>query len=57
MKKKGTLGTTVDIRIREEISAAENFLRLNKLTNKSRKIAPFTTSQQPFVSFSERELP
>ncbi|KAG9063257.1 hypothetical protein KI688_004861 [Linnemannia hyalina] len=56
MKKKGTLGTTIDIQIREEISAAENFLHLNKLTNNSRKIAPFTTSQQPFVSFSEREL-
>ncbi|KAF9129861.1 hypothetical protein BGX30_013727 [Mortierella sp. GBA39] len=56
MKKKGTLGTTVDIQIREEISAAENFLHLNTLTNNSRKIASFTISQQPFVSFSEREL-
>lgn len=56
MKKKGTVEATADIQIREEISAAENFLRLNKLTKNSRKIAPFTSSQQPFVSFSEREL-
>ncbi|KAF9898752.1 hypothetical protein EC991_010433, partial [Linnemannia zychae] len=56
MKKKGIMGATVDIQIREGISAAENYLHLNKLTNNSRKIAPFTTSQRPFMSFSEREL-
>ncbi|KAF9125383.1 hypothetical protein BGW39_007435 [Mortierella sp. 14UC] len=56
MKKKGTLGATVDIQIREEVSAAENFLHFNKLTNYSRRIAPFTSSQQPFVAFSERKL-
>ncbi|KAG9068063.1 hypothetical protein KI688_011655 [Linnemannia hyalina] len=55
-KKMGTQGTTVDIQIREEISAAGNFHHLNKLTKNSRKIAPFTTSQQPIVAFSEREL-
>jgi hypothetical protein len=42
--------------IQEEISAAENFLSLNTHTKNSRRIVPFTTSQQPFVSFSEREL-
>ncbi|KAK3813747.1 MAG: hypothetical protein J3R72DRAFT_60775 [Linnemannia gamsii] len=56
MKKKGTLGATIDTKIQEDISAAENFLHLNKLTNNSRRIAPFTSSRQPFVSFSEREL-
>lgn len=56
MKKKGTLGATVDTQIRQEISAVENFLRLNKLTNNSRKIVPFTSSKQPFVAYSEREL-
>ena len=56
MKKKGTMGATADIQIREEISAAENFLHLHILTNNSRKIVPLTSSKQPFVSFSEREL-
>ncbi|KAF9904963.1 hypothetical protein EC991_002203, partial [Linnemannia zychae] len=56
MKKRGIMGTTVDIQIREGISAAENYLYVNKLANNSRKIAPFTTSQGPFMSFSEREL-
>jgi hypothetical protein len=56
MKKKGTLGATVDIQIREETFAAENFLHLNKLTNNSRKIAPLTSFKQPFMAYSEREL-
>ncbi|KAG0305531.1 hypothetical protein BGZ97_001086 [Linnemannia gamsii] len=42
--------------IQEEISAAESFLSLNKHTKNSRRIVSFTTSQQPFVSFSEQEL-
>ncbi|KAG0357285.1 hypothetical protein BGX24_006246, partial [Mortierella sp. AD032] len=48
MKKKGTLGATIDTKIQEYISAAENFLHLNKLTNNSRRIASFTSSRQPF---------
>ncbi|KAF8918499.1 hypothetical protein BGZ58_004848, partial [Dissophora ornata] len=56
MKEKGTLGVSFDIRIQDDISAVENFIFLNKLTNNSRRIIPLTTSQQPFVSFSEREL-
>ena len=56
MKEKSTLGANVDIRIQNDISAVDNFVFLNKLTNNSRRIIPLTTSQQPFVSFSEREL-
>ena len=56
MKENSTLGANVDIRIQNDISAVENFVFLNKLTNNSRRIIPLTTSQQPFVSFSEREL-
>ncbi|KAF8936350.1 hypothetical protein BGZ47_009551, partial [Haplosporangium gracile] len=56
MKKKGIIGASVDIRIQENVSAVENFVYLNKLTKNRRRIVPFTTSQQPFVSFSEREI-
>ncbi|KAG0286082.1 hypothetical protein BGZ98_005234 [Dissophora globulifera] len=56
MKEKGTLGLNDDIGIHDDISAVENFLFLNKLTNNSRRIIPLTSSKQPFVSFSEREL-
>jgi len=50
MKEKGTLGVNVDIRIQNDISAVENFVFLNKLTNNSRRIIPLTTSQQPSQS-------
>ncbi|KAF9944767.1 hypothetical protein BGZ70_004356 [Mortierella alpina] len=55
-KKKGHLGTTVDIEIHEDRSAVENYLALNKLSRNPRRIVPLTTSKQPFVTFSEREL-
>ncbi|KAF8928312.1 hypothetical protein BGZ47_001697 [Haplosporangium gracile] len=41
---------------KEQVSAVKNFLSLNKHTNNNRRIVPITTLQQPFVSFSEREL-
>lgn len=56
MKENGRLGEAVDIRIQEELSAVENFLFLNDLTNNNRRIIPLTASQQPFFSFSERDL-
>lgn len=56
MKEKGTLGVNIDIQIQDNISAMENFVFLNKLTNNSHRIIPLTTSQQPFISFSEWEL-
>ncbi|KAF8929937.1 hypothetical protein BGZ47_000819 [Haplosporangium gracile] len=55
-KESGRMGEAIDTRIQGDISAVENFLFLNDLTNNGRKIIPFTTSQQPFFSFSERDL-
>ncbi|KAI8598733.1 hypothetical protein EDD21DRAFT_406599 [Dissophora ornata] len=46
----------MDFQIWEDISAIENFIRLNELPGYPRKIVPITSSQQPFVSFSEKEL-
>ncbi|KAF9111015.1 hypothetical protein BGX30_007799, partial [Mortierella sp. GBA39] len=56
VQKKGVLDASIDIGIQEQVSAVENFLFLNKLTSNSRRIVPLTASQQPFISFSEREL-
>ncbi|KAG0015955.1 hypothetical protein BGZ82_001245, partial [Podila clonocystis] len=56
MKEKGTVGVNVDIQIWDDISAIENFVYFNKLTNNSRRIIPLTASQQPFISFSEWEI-
>jgi len=56
MQDKGLLASDVDTRIQDNISVVENFLFLNKLTNSSRRIIPLTSSQTPFISFSEREL-
>ncbi|KAK3821500.1 MAG: hypothetical protein J3Q66DRAFT_152665 [Benniella sp.] len=55
-KEKGKLQAGVDFRIQENQSAIENFIRLNKLSGNPRKIVPMTSSMQPFISFSEREL-
>ncbi|KAF9536984.1 hypothetical protein EC957_009126 [Mortierella hygrophila] len=53
---KGRLEAHIDIRILENISAAENYLTLNELIPSSWRLAPTTPLQQPFVTFSEREL-
>ncbi|KAG0347945.1 hypothetical protein BG004_006508 [Podila humilis] len=45
-----------NIQIQPDVSAVENFLYLNKLTGNSRRMVPITSSTQPFVTFSEREL-
>ncbi|KAG9067690.1 hypothetical protein KI688_011277 [Linnemannia hyalina] len=56
LKDKGRLEDHIDIRIQENISAAENYLAFNELIPNSWRLAPITSSQQPFVTFSEREL-
>ncbi|KAF9079285.1 hypothetical protein BGX23_004464, partial [Mortierella sp. AD031] len=56
LQEKGLLAEDTDYRIRSDVSAIENFLRLNRISNQSRRIVPLSTSEQPFVSFSEREL-
>ncbi|KAG0036537.1 hypothetical protein BGZ82_004071 [Podila clonocystis] len=56
LKDKGLLGPNVDIGIREDLSAIENYLTLNKLSKNPWKIIPLTLSNQPFITFSEREL-
>ncbi|KAF8933291.1 hypothetical protein BGZ58_006460 [Dissophora ornata] len=43
-------------KIQEDVSAVENFVSPNKMSQNPRKIAPITKSEQPFVGFSEREL-
>ncbi|KAK5809275.1 hypothetical protein F5H01DRAFT_39860 [Linnemannia elongata] len=55
-KDKGRIEAHIDIRIQENISAAENYLALNELIPNSWRLAPVTSSKQPFVTFSEREL-
>ncbi|KAF9536710.1 hypothetical protein EC957_009925, partial [Mortierella hygrophila] len=56
LKDKGRLEAHIDIQIQENISAAENYIALNELIPNSWRLAPITSSQQPFVTFSEREL-
>ncbi|KAI1286511.1 hypothetical protein EDD11_000408, partial [Mortierella claussenii] len=56
LQKKGLLPQGSRVVIRSDISAIENFLHLNKTSKNSRRLASLTSSQQPFVSFSEREL-
>ncbi|KAF9316077.1 hypothetical protein BGZ91_005633 [Linnemannia elongata] len=56
LKDKGQIEAHIDIRIQENISAAENYLALNELIPNSWRLAPVTSSKQPFVTFSEREL-
>jgi hypothetical protein len=56
MQSKGIVRQDADIQVREEVSPVENFLYLNKLAGNARKIVPLTSSQQPFVAFSERDL-
>lgn len=38
------------------MSAVENYVLLNKLSQNSQAIAPITESEQPFVGFSEQDL-
>lgn len=56
MKDEGTVRSDANIQIRPDVSALDNFLYFNKLTGNSRRIVPLTSLQQPFVTFSEREM-
>ncbi|KAF9341751.1 hypothetical protein BGX26_008608, partial [Mortierella sp. AD094] len=55
-KKKSLLGSDVNVTIREEVSAIENYLALNKIGPNSRRVIPMTGSKQPFMSFTECQL-
>ncbi|KAI1285632.1 hypothetical protein EDD11_000737, partial [Mortierella claussenii] len=54
--KKQLDKTVAEIQIRDSLSAIENYLTLNKLSPKPRRIIPLTSSKQPYVGFTEREL-
>ncbi|KAF8924165.1 hypothetical protein BGZ58_002101 [Dissophora ornata] len=56
MVDKHLLSPETDIAILDDISAAENYLQLNRITGNRRRITSFTTSALPFVSFTETEL-
>ncbi|KAF9343858.1 hypothetical protein BGX26_005115, partial [Mortierella sp. AD094] len=55
--EKGQLDKSKEeIQIRGELSAIENYIALNKLSLNPRRIVPMTSSRQPCVGFTEREL-
>ncbi|KAK5828979.1 hypothetical protein F5H01DRAFT_12584 [Linnemannia elongata] len=56
LKDKGQVEAYIDFSIQENISAAENFIALNDMHPNKWRITPLTSSQQGFVTFSEREL-
>ncbi|KAF9992115.1 hypothetical protein BGZ79_003492, partial [Entomortierella chlamydospora] len=45
-----------EIQIRGDLSSIENYITLNTLAPNPRKIVPMTSSKQPYVGFTEREL-
>ncbi|CAO3572041.1 unnamed protein product [Mortierella alpina] len=55
-KTKGLLAPGLPTVINNEITAIENFVILNRADKCSRRIVPLTSFEQPFVSFSEKEL-
>ncbi|KAF9149346.1 hypothetical protein BGX20_006012, partial [Mortierella sp. AD010] len=54
--KKGLASDKSEICINSKISAIENFVCLNRAYKNRYRMVPLTGSQQPFVSFTEREL-
>jgi hypothetical protein len=56
MIDKGILPPTTDIRIRYELPAIINFLRLNTLLENRYTTAPLSPIRQPYVLFSEANL-
>ncbi|KAF9114686.1 hypothetical protein BGW39_003286, partial [Mortierella sp. 14UC] len=56
IKKKSGLEDGIDCRIQEDITAIENYIALNDMIPNRWRLAPFTSSKQALVSFSEREL-
>ncbi|KAF8916557.1 hypothetical protein BGZ58_005260, partial [Dissophora ornata] len=58
MKGKGLVSDELQLHtvIDEGIPAIENYVLLNQSSRSYRKTVPLTSTEQPFVSFSEREL-
>ncbi|KAF9130299.1 hypothetical protein BGX30_013565 [Mortierella sp. GBA39] len=56
MKDKGQVEMYIDFTMQENISAVENYITLNEMIRNRRRIVPITSSQQGFVTFSERDL-
>ncbi|KAF8919712.1 hypothetical protein BGZ58_004580, partial [Dissophora ornata] len=54
--KKGLLAAGVNIAIDDNVSAIENFIRLNKINGDRWNTVPFTPVEQPFILFSELDL-
>ncbi|KAK3810077.1 MAG: hypothetical protein J3Q66DRAFT_391248 [Benniella sp.] len=55
-KKKGVLSDKTDIAIDDNVSAIENFIRLNRLNNNRRKIVSLTGNKNPMITISESDL-
>ncbi|KAG0352061.1 hypothetical protein BGZ54_002981 [Gamsiella multidivaricata] len=56
MKAKGLVADGSCTKIDDDIPAIENFMLLNRSSKSFRRFVPLTGTEQPFVSFSEREL-
>ncbi|ORZ08507.1 hypothetical protein BCR41DRAFT_373206 [Lobosporangium transversale] len=56
LKNKGLLLVDTASSIDPSISAVENFVRLNKSCNNSRKLAPLSAFEDGFINLSELEL-
>ena len=54
--ERGLLASGVNIAIDDNVSAIENFIRLNKINGDRWKTVPFTPVEQPFILFSELDL-
>ncbi|KAF9402833.1 hypothetical protein BGZ76_007235, partial [Entomortierella beljakovae] len=55
-REKGLLPSEYNITIRDDISAVENFVHLNRIDGNKRKHVPLTPMQQPLMSFNEGNL-
>lgn len=55
-KGPGTLADIQPATIDGNLSAIENFVRLHRMDKKKRGFVPMSFGEQPFVTFSEREL-
>ncbi|KAF9188015.1 hypothetical protein BGZ49_003985, partial [Haplosporangium sp. Z 27] len=56
LKNRGILPESCDIDINHDLSAIENFVKLNSLDRNKRSIAPLSSMQLPFMSFAEGDL-
>ncbi|KAI1288302.1 hypothetical protein EDD11_010015, partial [Mortierella claussenii] len=53
---RGILEVNTSILIRDDVTAIENYVSLNKLLQRPRRISPMSSLEDPFVGFTEREL-